>query len=543
MTLIAEKSPFKSPRIYDCLRLLALEEVLTVRHITEMTMVTADRALAHATRDLCGALEIDFSWTRLRSDTDEPSLVRRLYGALPQTLKGLVSFRHVASRWPLRRAQRPCWSSSDDAILICSYFIHLDPALCNSGTFHSRHWEALPEALRGQRKGANWLQIFLRSPIVSSVRVGLEWIGLFNKNPSLNGRHAFVDSYLSWPGIRRVVKLWLRLVMLAWTLRSARSAFAPRGSHVSFWPLLRDDWNASLCGAIGVDNCVWLELFDSALSELPRQSAGLYLFENHAWEKAFLRSWRRHGHGRVVGVQHATVPFWYLPYFDDPRCFARTQARSLPLPDSIAVNGPPAREALTAAGLPSNLLTDVEALRYLGLERSVRRGPSDQKSEGAARRTVRLLVLGDIAPDSMRAFLPLVEEAAKLLFDCELTFKPHPGYTPDMSAYPLTRARQTHESLARILPEHDFVIAANNTSAVIDAHVAGLPVAIALSGDGFNLSPLRGRKAAFFVATPTELVAAIRRGVAERAADPVQEVLFFMDSDLPRWKDLLAHAD
>ena len=31
MSHIAEKSPFKSPRIYDCLRLLALEEILKER--------------------------------------------------------------------------------------------------------------------------------------------------------------------------------------------------------------------------------------------------------------------------------------------------------------------------------------------------------------------------------------------------------------------------------------------------------------------------------------------------------------------------------
>ena len=37
MTLIAEKSPFKSPRIYDCLRLLALEEILLERRISALT--------------------------------------------------------------------------------------------------------------------------------------------------------------------------------------------------------------------------------------------------------------------------------------------------------------------------------------------------------------------------------------------------------------------------------------------------------------------------------------------------------------------------
>jgi surface carbohydrate biosynthesis protein (TIGR04326 family) len=150
---------------------------------------------------------------------------------------------------------------------------------------------------------------------------------------------------------------------------------------------------------------------------------------------------------------------------------------------------------------------------------------------------------GDIAPESMGPFLELVEETARLLpKQFELTFKPHPGYSPDLSAYPVLAARQTNESLATILRDHDVAVAANNTSAAIDAYLAGLPVAIALSGDGFNLSPLRAQSGAYFVSTPAQLATALHGAVAQHARAREPQRLFFAEADMPRWKNLLEYA-
>ncbi len=81
-----------------------------------------------------------------------------------------------------------------------------------------------------------------------------------------------------------------------------------------------------------MSNCLNVTLFDGALAAMPRQRQGLYLFENQAWEKALLRAWRRHGHGEIIGVQHATVP--YLAFVLLRR--SALAARSGQLPDAIA---------------------------------------------------------------------------------------------------------------------------------------------------------------------------------------------------------------
>jgi surface carbohydrate biosynthesis protein (TIGR04326 family) len=91
------------------------------------------------------------------------------------------------------------------------------------------------------------------------------------------------------------------------------------------------------------------------------------------------------------------------------------------------------------------------------------------------------------------------------------------------------------------LERFDVAIAANSTSASVDAYVAGLPVIIDLSGSDLNLSPLRGRRGVTFVSTPEELAATlegVQNGVVMEESD--RGDLFFLEPELPRWKALLS---
>ena len=52
------------------------------------------------------------------------------------------------------------------------------------------------------------------------------------------------------------------------------------------------------------------------MASLPRQRLGLYLCENQGWERIFIRAWRKHGHGKLIGVAHSTIGYWDMRYFD-----------------------------------------------------------------------------------------------------------------------------------------------------------------------------------------------------------------------------------
>jgi surface carbohydrate biosynthesis protein (TIGR04326 family) len=547
MTHLAEKSPLKSPRIYDCLRLIALEEILANLRPSQLTLITGDRVLTQAMRRLCQNLRIGFR-LRLRGESKRGWSLRRFYDCLPFSVRGLLSFRHVLMRWPLRKLQRSQWFSGEKAIFICSYFIHLDPTLCAQGQFYSRQWEELPKALHENGKSLNWIQLFLFSAVVPDLATGLGWLRQFNHDARNQGAHAFLDSYVTCRNLLRVLKNWLWLNGVTWRLRGIRSVFYPDGSAVWLWPILRDDWHSSLNGPVAVSNCLWIALFDAALVDMPRQRTGLYLCENQGWEKALLRAWRKHGHGEIIGVQHATVPFWHLYYFDDPRSLTSKHVCALPLPDRLAVNGAAARQAFIAGYFPAERLIEVEALRYLNLSEILARGGQPYARQQALNRLgseaarVNVLVLGDMVPTSMNHLLRLLEETCKFLpIGYRFTFKPHPGYSVSLSNYPGLEADETKQALGEILGAYDVAVAANSTSASVDAYLAGVPVIIGLDGDDLNLSPLRGRVGVRFVSTCDELVDALKTaGRGAEIAESDRREFFYLDHDLPRWKRLLA---
>ncbi len=153
-----------------------------------------------------------------------------------------------------------------------------------------------------------------------------------------------------------------------------------------------------------------------------------------------------------------------------------------------------------------------------------------------------MLVVGDMIPASMDSLLRLLQDAVALLpAGYVFTLKPHPGYAVDIGAFPGLAIGKTNDSLQKILGDYDVVLAANSTSAAVEAYVARLPVIVAIDGEKLNLSPLRGRPGARFFSTARELADALETlGCGETTDDSSHGEFFFLSSDLHRWKHLLA---
>jgi surface carbohydrate biosynthesis protein (TIGR04326 family) len=147
-------------------------------------------------------------------------------------------------------------------------------------------------------------------------------------------------------------------------------------------------------------------------------------------------------------------------------------------------------------------------------------------------------------PASTHHLMRLLEEAARLVAGrYQFTVKPHPGYPINLGDYPGLEAEETNAALGQILGDYDVAVAANSTSASVDAYLASLPVIIGLDGDELNLSPLRGRPGLRFVSNCTEMLEALETsGQGTAVADSDLEHFFFLERDLPRWKRLLAIA-
>lgn len=546
MTQLAEKSPFKSPRIFDCLRLLALEEILLERRPSSLTLVSSDLVLSNAMRVLCNNLRINYFWQAGEKLPQKFSL-RSLYDKLPFFAQGLIALvRHIALRWSLRKLQKPEWFSGKNTVFFCSYLFNLDVDSCNDGRFYAWQWEELPQYLQNSGKQTNWIHHLVLNAGAPSTNKGIDWLRRFNRDRGKQGCHAFLDTFLSSAVVWRAFKRWLWLNVTCWRLRKVSRAFTPNGSAVQMWPLMRQDWLTSMSGSVAINNCLWVELFDEVFSKMPHQETGLYLWENQGWESALLHAWMRHGHGRIIGVPHSTVVFWHLNNFDDARSLNSNKICAKPLPDQLAVNGPMAWEAFASTGYPVERLVEVEALRFqyllkLNADKATFRDNKFKSENVSAKGGSKLLILGDFTFKQTVRMLKCVESASLLMnHDVSITLKPHPACRIDKDDYSALRFNLTDLPLAEIMCDFDYAFSSNVSSAGLDALLAGVPVVIFLEDNCFNHSPLRGIKGVKFARSGQNLADALQL-IDLNASDHFSAGDFFwLDKKLPRWRNLLS---
>lgn len=542
MSHISEKSPFKSPKIRDCINFIALEEIIVSSKASAIFLFTDNRQLARAMKILCNRMSIEYSWHHKKKLISKPTL-RSIYDVLPHTIKGLLSLRHWITNWIGCIAREKIqWFSGENAVFFCSYFINLDSKLGNLGQFYSRHWGELPHLLQKAGMRLNWIQHLLFSPEIPNLNKALKWLKKFNKDSGRQGHHMFLHGYISISVIWRVIKRWLWLCKKAWLLRMIGNSFYPVNSNAWLWPFLKDEWMSSLCGTVAISNLFWIELFDLALKGMPHQNQGFYLYENQGWELALIRAWKKYHHGTLIGIQHATVGFWHLCYFDDARSFNIDNSCAKPLPDYFAVNGLSVKDSFIKSGYPRNKVIELEALRYMKLididkMAGRRRGVLGDLNKNNLK---KILVLGDInATETDRLLRSLNEIATDLPFKSIFTFKAHPSCPINIGKYTALLANEVNESLESVLPEFDVVIAANSTSAAVDSYINGLKVLVWLNADNLNLSPLMGFLDVWFVSSSSQIKIAL---LTDSPIDPRSSSrmnYYYLDKGLPRWRALL----
>jgi surface carbohydrate biosynthesis protein (TIGR04326 family) len=542
MSLLSEKSPFKSPKIYQCLRLLALEEILIAKKPRNLILVSSDKSLFLAIERLCQNLSIKVNWQKCKTEKDSNNF-RKIYHNLPHTLQGLFSFRHLLLKYSLKRVKKSEWFSGNKNIFFCSYFFNLDQDLGSKGTFFSRQWGDLPYILNINGIHTNWAHHFLKSPDIPNPKVGLDLVNKFNRHPENQGIHSFIESFITLKVSFEIIKKWILLNHISFRLRKVHKLFTVKDSSVWLWPLLGDDWKKSLTGTVAFNNCLNVVLFDKIFRAMPYQKRGLYLWENQAWEVAMIHSWRRYNHGEIVGVPHATICFWHLNNFDDNRIFTHTKF-SKPLPNFLAINGVMARDALDKSGYLSERIVEVEALRFNYLEgmkensfNSVSNVSTHNKNQKPLK---NVLILGDINIAHTHKMLKLFEKAIethKQKFNVVL--KPHPACPLiKINDYPDLLFKITDKPIDKILKNFDTAFVSNSTSAGIDALISGLKVAIFLDGNDFNHSPLRSDKIVYFVNSPEALSLFLEEGLSEILKPDVKDY-FWVNSNYSKWKRFL----
>lgn len=538
MTLLAEKCNFsKSTQINDAVRLLAFTDWATKNDFGVVALASANHSLADCFGSWCEKSGIVFEWQRLPERPRSLSWFRQIFAAMPLAVQAWVWLaNYILERWSLRGVGLQKWRRNAGRLTFFSYLFNLAPESAKAGRFESRYWAHLPDVLSRESCQTNWLHLYVKSDLLPTASTAAHVLNSFNKSGQNLQCHVTLDTFLGPRPVIRTLRDWLRMAWIGVQLEG-ELAHAQEKNMLNLWPLFRGDWYKSMVGSTCMENLLYLNLFDVALTGMPKQQQGVYLMENQGWEFGLIGMWKAAGHGCLIGVPHSTVRFWDLRYFFDPSSYLCTNHNGLPVPNIVACNGPVMRDAFERGGSPVKKLTDVEALRYLHLLHPPAKSNVMQRG---GNEPPNLLVLGDYLLSNTRLQMSLLEQAVEILpIGIEITVKPHPNCPIRVEDYPSLRIRLSMEPIAILLAQCDVAYTSAVTSAAVDAYCAGVPVVSVLTADALNLSPLRDCAGPSFISTYRELAGALSLAVKGERDHGSRKVYFLLDAQLPKWKQIL----
>ena len=270
MSLLAEKSPLKSKAPLDCLRLLAVNHFLLNNNPHSLELVSGNKKLSIALKQLCATLDISFTWTKVGKNFSLLSLTELWNKLHPIIQAPLYLARYIILRWPLRKVQKYEWNTGGNSLFIVSYFDNLDKPSFNNNEFYSLYWGKLPNLIRNSGMRLNWMHHYVKSSLVSNSSTAITYTSALNKDTHHQGVHKFFDSFLTLAIIARTLVQWLILILRMSRLSHEKSI----RKHLKgwLWPLLSRDWKNSIFGPVAIQNLLWVNLFSRAIKLLPKQN-------------------------------------------------------------------------------------------------------------------------------------------------------------------------------------------------------------------------------------------------------------------------------
>jgi len=538
MMPIARKCNFEqSPHIYDAIRLLALDDWIKGKCVNTIKLVTSNKNLPACIRSICAHCDIKLEVEVFPATCNKSSSDKIIYKWLPLRLQGLVWLIHYTfKRWSLRGVGLDEWGNSKSQVTFFSYLTNLTSSKVSDDGYESNYWGPLINTFRQEEINTSWLHLFVKSGRLPSAKKAADKVRDFNRAEVAHQQHATLDSFITFSLLLKTLYEWLRMSQLFKKVDARVSGVKAKDLHCSdlnFWPLFQDELRESFYGKIGLSNFLHLNLIEMALERLPKQAFGVYLCENQSWEYCLINAWKSSKHGHLVAVPHTTVRFWDLRYFFDSRTYVQESPFSLPMPDTIAYNGPVMKYVLEHGGYPANALQEAEALRYFHLV-------EDEAPEKIIKSGLNILVVCEYLPRQAKMQMQLLQDAFKLFPDkTKIIVKPHPASNFSLADYPGLDFEVKRDAINKLLNECDIVFSGPVTSAAVDAFCKGVPVATCLDPKSLNMSALRGIQGVEFVKTPCELAKFVQAICNQNVVS--EKYIYFtnFDTNLSKWKNIL----
>ena len=533
MNKIFEKNPLKSKRIYDCLKMIVLENILKQNKYDKLILYTKDKKLDISISNLCSSLGLLFECKLKKNKQKKFSLIS-FFNYLPVALQGLLYFfYYIFKRRHLINRNFNNTLITSKSIFICSYFINFNIERSLKGIFFSSFWNCLPDKLLKNNFKINWIHHLIRNKNFKNTKKAHNIISNINDRNNKNEIHNLLESFLDYQIILKVFFQWFKCIFIKIKTKNITSRFRNKSSNINFWHLLKDDWNSSLYGKDSIHNLFMLELFIKYFKFLPNQKIGLYLYENQPWEMAMLYSWKKYQVAPIIGFAHATVPYWHLYYYNHSNFYKTFEKNNFPTPDYVALNGEFAINNFNLSGFPKDKTFRVEALRYLDAF-------SDISIKEDTKKNKKMLIVGEMNRASMELMFKIVDDTYSFLQKnkYEIGLKFHPSNILNLDNHNKIYNIET-APLENLFKKYDIIIAGNSTSAALEAFLLNKKLIIILSGSNLNLSPLRDLSEIKFISSGKDLQKALKNYQGFNKINFKLEKYLFLDRKIPKWLSLI----
>lgn len=527
MSLINEKCPIKSPRITDCIKLIALEEIFDLKKITGITIYSQDKNIVKSLSDLCFQKNISFKQIK---DKNFFSINIKLFIKKKLILINSIYFLicNIRKYFIIKRKLKPILFNKN-SISIFSYFINFNFFKNESIEFQSNYWGNLPKLLNEQKIEINWIHDLVNDSYNSNLNDNFKNIIKLNKFD--HNKHFVLQSSLT---IDKFIKIFFNYLKIYSKTKiiNKKDIFTMKDSKINFWNLLKDDWNFSFNGSHLIYNLMIIEMYDCVLKNSPFQKAGFYLQENQGWEYALLGAWRKYKHGKIYGVAHSSIRYWDLRYFFDNKHFLDTKLINKFAPNKTIINGPLASKILKNSSHPENRLLHAEALRYMHLIEN------NNNNMSRSMNFTKILALGDIDINTTKSMILCLEKINNLNIQTDISIKLHPATYKDLLNFTDFKLINSSRSLDEIIKTYDLIIIAGSTSAFYEVYLLNKKMVVYLDPSKLNLSPSTSFSNIIYVSSTKELEYHIKNLPLNNKNLSINDI-FWVDQDLIKWKNII----
>jgi len=221
----------------------------------------------------------------------------------------------------------------------------------------------------------------LQESIEKCRKNNISWIGILTNKTGLNlSNISLARKINSWGyclflqeeliSFHEIMNVFLTLLqtsfkfLLKMPYISSNLMFEHRG-QINVWDIFKKEWIYSFSGSYLVGNLFYYHIFVNAISKIENKATIIYPAELNAWENALNIAYGGRKKIKTVGIQHASVPFLFLNYFNAPADFADgNTGNAFPAPDYLACSGEIPMKLLTDGGWPKERIFNMGAVRY-----------------------------------------------------------------------------------------------------------------------------------------------------------------------------------